>query len=137
MLGVPTIADRSRKRWWSEDLLGRAIFHQTPTATGRAARRGCGGVCRQLLEARLGARLDIQKFFDALGRKGGGPHRLPWVCCMCAVARPGAVARPCTSGPRYPARVAVSPVLANLFLHYAFDEWMAGSSRCPVRTLRR
>ena len=24
---------------------------------------------------------------------------------------------------------AVSPVIANLFLHYAFDAWLAGSSR--------
>ena len=31
---------------------------------------------------------------------------------------------------------SVSPVLANLFLHYAFDAWMDGSSRASVRAVR-
>ena len=27
---------------------------------------------------------------------------------------------------------AVSPILANLFMHYAFDSWMAGNSRAAL-----
>ena len=33
------------------------------------------------------------------------------------------------AGAGHPAGSAVSPVLANLFLHYAFDMFLAGSSR--------
>ena len=59
-----------------------------------------------------------------------GQHRFAVGGAVCAsvAASPGATARryPADSATGAPRKgLAVSPVLANLFLHYAFDVWMA------------
>ena len=78
--------------------------------------------------------LDIQKFFDSLDhrsrRQGGeGQHRPEMGAAVCeAVAESAAAAPDGTLQERdrgTPQGSAVSPVLANLFLHYAFDMFLA------------
>jgi len=97
------------------------------------AGRGCG-MSETLLEEGLVVDLDIQKFFDSV----------PWDLMVTAVeahtdARwvllyvkrwlaapvqlPDGTLQQRDRGT--PQGSAVSPVLANLFLHYAFDAWMA------------
>ena len=130
----------SRKRWWPMQLAkqGRSrSFTTTPMATGRAARRWMRWErCRQRCwKNDWVIDLDIQKFFDSVDhgtrRQGGeGQHRPAVGGAVCAaVAAPprcSCPTVPCSERDRgTPQGSAVSPVLANLFLHYAFDVWMA------------
>jgi RNA-directed DNA polymerase len=71
--------------------------------------------------------LDIQKFFDTvpwdLLLKAVAAHTdQPWVLLYVERWLTAPMQRPDGSTPQ---GSAVSPVLANLFLHYAFDMWMA------------
>ena len=97
-----------------------------------------------LLGQRLGVDLDIQKFFDSV------PWDLivkavevntdqPWVVLYVKRWLAAPVQRSDGSQAERdrgtPQGSAVSPVLANLFLHYAFDEWMA--RRFPAVSFER
>jgi group II intron reverse transcriptase/maturase len=137
-LGVPTVADRVAQTVVARFLGAKveAIFHQDSYGY-RPGRSGLDAVevCRRRCwERDWVIDLDIQAFFDSV------PHDLiikaveantdePWVLLYvkrwleapmqqsdgCLVKRDRGT----------PQGSAVSPMLANLFLHYAFDAWMA------------
>jgi len=145
VLGVPTIADRVAQTvvaMYLEPLV-EPKFHQDSYGyrPGRSAHQAVG-VCRQrcwkydwLID------LDVQKFFD----------EVPWDLVVKAVAavcdcrwvllyvkrwlaaplkHPDGTLVERDKGT--PQGSAVSPVLANLFMHFAFDSWMARSfPGCP------
>jgi RNA-directed DNA polymerase len=137
VLGVPTVADRVAQTVVARRL-GREvepIFH--PGSWGyRPGRSPLDAVrtCRQRCwEADWVIDLDIQKFFDSvpwdLMVKAVEKHTdQPWVVLY--VKRWLAAPLQYRDGTRVerdrgtPQGSAVSPVLANLFLHYAFDVWM-------------
>ena len=138
ILGVPTVADRVAQTVVAMQLEARteAIFHRD--SYGYRPRRSAHqalAVCRQRCWRKDWViDLDIQKFFDSV----------PWDLIIKAVqantdqqwvvlyvkrwlAAPlqlpdGTLAERDRGTPQ---GSAVSPVLANLFMHYAFDMWLA------------
>ena len=138
MLGVPTVADRVAQTVVAEELGSRveAIFHEDSYGyrPGRSA-LGAVGACRQRCwKADWVIDLDIQKFFDSVSRElmlkaVGANTDLPWVMLyvrrwlQAPVQLPDGTLLQRDRGT--PQGSPVSPVLANLFLHYAFDTWMA------------
>ena len=87
-----------------------------------------------LLALRLGARLDVCAFFDSINwellLKAVRQHtECPWVLLYverwlkAPVQMEDGSVVPRTAGT--PQGGVISPLLANLFLHYAFDTWMA------------
>ena len=94
-----------------------------------------------VLEVRLGDRsrrpeVLRRRSVGPRGQSGGGGHRLPLGAVVCeAVAgcpavRPDGALEQRSKGT--PQGSAVSPILANLFMHYAFDLWMARNlPGCP------
>jgi len=138
MLGVPTIADRVAQMVVARRLEVKVepIFH--PGSYGyRPGRSGTGrggGLPATVLEVRLGDRSGHPEILRqrAVGphrQGGGGQHRPAVGDPVCATVAAAPVRMPNgTSQQRdrgTPQGSAVSPVLANLFLHYAFDAWMA------------
>ena len=138
VLGVPTIADRIAQTVVAGELekVVEPKFH--PDSYGYRPRRGAldaVGVCRKRCWAIDWAiKVDIQGFFDtvdhALMLKAVEANTdLPWVLLYVRrwltaplqLADGSLTER--TAGT--PQGSAVSPVLANLFLHYAFDAYMA------------
>ncbi|MFD4723430.1 group II intron reverse transcriptase/maturase, partial [Streptomyces sp. NPDC058431] len=138
MLGIPAVADRVAQTVVARHLMRRVdpVFH--PDAYGyRPGRSALDAVekCRERCWKRNWVvELDIQKFFDSV----------PWDLLVKAVeAHTDAVwvklyVRRRLAAPLVmpdgsliqrergtPQGAPVSPVLANLFLHYAFDAWMA------------
>lgn len=138
MLGVPTIADRVAQTvvaMYLEPLV-ESRFH--PDSYGYRPKRAAWdavGVCRQRCwKFDWVIDLDVQKFFDTV----------PWDLVVTAVQRAtdcpwvllyvkrwlqaplqlpdGTLAERNRGTPQ---GSAVSPILANLFMHYAFDLWMA------------
>ena len=138
VLGVPTVADRVAQTVVARRLEDRVepMFH--PDSYGYRPRRSAldaVAACRQRCWRKDWViDLDIAQFFDSV------PHDLvikavrahtdvPWVLLY--------VRRWLTAGLQHadgtvtdrdrgtPQGSAVSPVLANLFMHYAFDAWMA------------
>jgi RNA-directed DNA polymerase len=137
-LGVPTVADRVAQTVVARSLEARveAIFHQDSYGY-RPGRSGLDAVevCRRRCWGKDWViDLDIQSFFDSV------PHDLivkaveantdePWV--LLYVKRWLVAPLQQADGSLLerdrgtPQGSAVSPLLANLFLHYAFDAWMA------------
>jgi RNA-directed DNA polymerase len=137
ILGVPTIADRVAQTVVAGVLEEKveSIFH----SDSYGYRRGRGaldavGVCRERCwKTDWVIDLDIQKFFDTvpwdLMVKAVEAHTdQPWVVLYvkrwlaAPLQLPDGSVRQRDRGT--PQGSAVSPVLANLFLHYAFDAWM-------------
>jgi len=137
VLGVPTVADRVAQTVVARRLEGKVepIFH--PDSYGyRPARSALEavGVCR----ARCWKRdwvldMDIQAFFDSVDHdlllRAVERHTdQPWVVLyvkrwlVAPLQHPDG--RLVERNRGTPQGSAVSPVLANLFLHYAFDAWM-------------
>nr|WP_269330441.1 group II intron reverse transcriptase/maturase [Kineosporia babensis] len=138
VLGVPTVADRVAQTVVASRLEAEveAIFHPDSYGyrPGRSALDAVG-VCRtRSWRWDWVVDLDIEKFFDSvpwdLLLKAVEAHTdQPWVLLYVRrwLAAPmqssdGAVRQRDRGTPQ---GSAVSPVLANLFLHYAFDAWMA------------
>jgi RNA-directed DNA polymerase len=137
-LGIPTIADRVAQTVVARRLEAKVepIFH--PDSYGYRPRRSAldaVGACRERCwKTDWVIDLDIQKFFDsvdhALMVKAVEAHAdVPWVVLYvkrwlsAPLALPDGTLQPRDRGT--PQGSAVSPVLANLFMHYAFDMWMA------------
>lgn len=138
MLGLPTVADRVAQTVVAEELKSRteAIFHDDSYGyrPGRSAEHALGVCRRRCWKTDWVIDLDIQKFFDTVSwdrmlKAVGANTDLPWVMLyvrrwlQAPVALPDGTLQQRDRGT--PQGSPVSPVLANLFLHYAFDMWMA------------
>jgi len=138
LLGVPTIADRVAQMVVARRLEAKVepIFH--PDSYGYRPNRSAldaVAACRQRCWKRDWViDLDVQKFFDSvpwdLVVKAVAAHATePWVLLYikrwlaAPLQRPDGTLQQRDRGT--PQGSAVSPVLANLFMHYAFDAWMA------------
>ncbi|MCA1681738.1 MAG: group II intron reverse transcriptase/maturase [Actinobacteria bacterium] len=138
MLGVPTVADRIAQTVVARRLEGKveSIFH--PDSYGYRPNRetlDAVAACRRRCWKRDWViDLDVQKFFDSVDHdlvvKAVEVHTdAPWVVLYvrrwltAPIQHPDGTVRQRDRGT--PQGSAVSPVLANLFLHYAFDAWMA------------
>lgn len=136
-LGVPTVADRvaqtvaaRRLEAACEPLFHADSFGFRPGRSAHEAVRRCRDRCWQ---RRWVVDLDIRRFFDnvdwdLLVRAVESLELPSWVVlyvrrwlAVDAVAADGTVTRRDRGTPQ---GGPVSPVLANLFLHYAFDAWM-------------
>ncbi len=138
ILGVPTVADRVAQTVVARRLAREVepIFHADSYGyrPGRSALDAVAMCRRRCWKADWVIDLDIQKFFDSvpwgLVVKAVAAHTDdPWVVLYVTrwLAAPlqlpdGTLQRRDRGTPQ---GSAVSPVLANLFLHYAFDAWMA------------
>jgi RNA-directed DNA polymerase len=138
ILGVPTVADRvaqtvvaRRLEWKVESIFHTDSYGYRP---GRAPEDAVE-VCKQRCWKRDWViDLDIQKFFDTVAwdlvvKAVEANTDLPWVVLYVKrwLEAPVQQADGTTlvRDRGTPQGSAVSPVLANLFLHYAFDAWMA------------
>ena len=138
ILGVPTVGDRIAQTVVAARLEEKVepIFH--PDSYGYRPGRSpldAVGACRaRCWEYDWVIDLDVQKFFDSVSWdlvvKAVAAHTdLPWV--LLYVKRWLAAPMQLSDGTLHdrdrgtPQGSAISPVLANLFLHYAFDAWMA------------
>jgi RNA-directed DNA polymerase len=140
ILGVPTVGDRIAQTVVAHVLERKVepIFH--PDSYGYRPRRSAidaVGRCRvRCWNADWVIDLDIRAFFDSvpweLVTKAVATHTDPsqsWVVLyvqrwlQAPLQLPDGTLRERDRGT--PQGSAVSPVLANLFLHYAFDAWMA------------
>ncbi len=138
VLGVPTVADRIAQTVVARRLEGEveSIFH--PDSYGyRPARSALDavGVCRaRCWKTDWVLDLDIRSFFDSVDHdlliRAVRRHTdQPWVVLyvkrwlLAPLQHPDGSLADRDRGT--PQGSAVSPVLANLFLHYAFDAWMA------------
>lgn len=138
MLGVPTIADRVAQTVAARHLEAKVepIFH--PDSYGYRPRRSALDaveVCRRRCwKYDWVIDLDIEKFFDTvpwdLVVKAVEAHTdAPWVLLYVKRWLAAPLQQPDgTLIERHrgtPQGSSVSPVLANLFMHYAFDTWLA------------
>lgn len=137
MLGIPTVADRVAQTVVARRLEGKVepIFH--PDSYGYRPKRSsldAVTICRKRCwKTDWVIDLDIQKFFDSvrwdLTIKAVEAHTdVPWVVLYVKrwLAAPlqlpdGTLAERDRGTPQ---GSPVSPVLANLYLHYAFDMWL-------------
>ena len=137
ILGVPTIADRIAQTVVAARLEAEVepIFH--PDSYGYRPGRSpldAVGACRtRCWKYDWIIDLDVQKFFDSVSWdlvvKAVTAHTdLPWVLLYvkrwlaAPIQLPDGTLQDRERGT--PQGSAISPLLANLFLHYAFDAWM-------------
>lgn len=137
MLGVPTVGDRVAQTVVAKYLEGivEPVFH--PDSFGyrpnRSALDAVDKCCSRCWRYDWVIDLDIQKFFDSVPwhfiLKAVMAHTTePWVLLYVKrwlaapiQAKDGSLlARFCGT----PQGSAISPILANLFMHYAFDVWL-------------
>ena len=142
ILGIPTVADRVAQgavKIFVESKLD-SIFHADsygyrPNKSAHQALKRCAERCwshNWVLE------IDIKSFFDNVRHdlviKALEHHKMPkWVILYCKRW----LRAPMTSSTGSlqerevgtPQGGVISPLLANLFLHYAFDEWMARNNK--------
>ncbi|MGJ6970072.1 group II intron reverse transcriptase/maturase [Streptosporangium sp. G11] len=138
ILGVPTVADRIAQTVVARRLEAKVepIFHADSYGyrPGRSALHAVDACRRRCWKSDWVIDLDIQKFFDSVRwdlivKAVEANTDQPWVVLY--VKR--WLQAPLQSADETlqqrdrgtPQGSAVSPVLANLFLHYAFDAWMA------------
>ena len=138
ILGVPTIADRVAQTVVAMHLEGRAepIFH--PDSYGYRPKRSAldaVAVCRERCWSKDWViDLDVRKFFDTVPwdlvvKAVEAVTDCSWV--LLYVKRWLAAPMQLPDGTLQerhmgtPQGSAVSPILANLFMHFAFDRWMA------------
>jgi RNA-directed DNA polymerase len=138
MLGVPTIADRVAQTVVAAriEAVVEPVFHGDSYGyrPGRSALDAVGACRERCWKHDWVIDLDVSRFFDSvrwdLIIKAVERHvDLPWVILYVRrwLAAPvqmpdGSLARRDRGTPQ---GSAVSPVLANLFMHYAFDTWAA------------
>ena len=138
VLGVPTVADRLAQTVVALVLERRAepVFHQGSYGyrPGRGAIDAVAACRRRCWESSWVIDMDIQAFFDTVPwdlvcRAVETVCDLPWVMLYVrrwlkapAQQSDGTLTERWRSTPQ---GSAVSPVLANLFMHYALDVWLA------------
>ena len=149
--GVPTVADRVAQTVAARALEARVepVFHPDSYGyrPGRSALDAVAACRRRCWESDWVIDLDIQKFFDSVPwdlvvkAVAGATPTCPWVVLYvqrwlaAPLQLPDGTLQQRDRGT--PQGSAVSPVLANLFLHYAFDMWMdPGVPGRRVRALR-
>jgi group II intron reverse transcriptase/maturase len=139
ILGVPTVGDRVAQTAAAMALEPgtEAVFHED----SYGYRRGKGALdavarCRERCWARDWViDLDIRAFFDSVpwdlvakAVQANVTHEQRWIALYVTrwlaapIVMPGGRTRARDRGT--PQGSAVSPVLANLFMHYAFDKWL-------------
>ena len=139
ILGVPTVADRIAQTVAAARLeeIAEPKFHDDSYGyrPGRSALDAAGKCRERCWRHDWVIDLDIRKFFDSVPwdlivKAVEANTTLPWVILYVKrwLAAPilmpdGSLAQRDRGTPQ---GSAVSPVLANLFLHYALDTWMAG-----------
>jgi RNA-directed DNA polymerase len=138
LLGVPTVADRVAQTVVANAISERAEPRFHPDSYGyRPAKAALDavGVCRQRCwKYDWVIDLDVRKFFDTVRwdlvlKALEAVTTTPWVLLYvkrwlaAPLQLPDGSLQQRTEGT--PQGSAVSPVLANLFMHYAFDTWMA------------
>ena len=137
VLGVPTVADRVAQTVVAMHLEQRAEPRFHPDSYGyrpkRSAHDALAACRKRCWKYDWAIDLDVQKFFDTV------PWDLvvkavqtvtdsPWVLLYvkrwlaAPLVHPDGVLEQRSKGT--PQGSAVSPILANLFMHYAFDTWM-------------
>jgi group II intron reverse transcriptase/maturase len=136
-LGIPTVTDRVAQTVVKMVLEPLVEPHFHPDSygyrPGRAALDAVGVARQRCWDADWVIDLDIKAFFDSISHelveRAVAHHTdLPWVRLYIArwlrapVQRPDGTLEARTQGT--PQGGVVSPLLANLFLHYAFDAWM-------------
>jgi len=127
---LPPLSNRDRKsRFLHQQSCSRSYGYRP----GRSALDAVGVTRKRCWDADWVIDLDIQAFFDSLPHdlveRAVAHHTdLPWVRLYIArwlrapVQHPDGTREERTKGT--PQGGVVSPLLANLFLHYAFDRWM-------------
>ncbi len=136
-LGIPTVADRVAQTVVKMVLepMVEPMFHRDSYGyrPGRSALDAVGMARKRCWEADWVIDLDIKAFFDSLDHdlveRAVAHHTdMPWVrlyvarWLRAAVQRMDGTLEPRSKGT--PQGGVISPLLANLFLHYAFDLWM-------------
>ena len=137
ILGVPTIGDRVAQTVVAMHLEERVdpIFHPDSYGyrPGKSALDAVGKCRERCWKKDWAIDLDVQKFFDSVRHdlltKAVEAHTtVPWVLLYvkrwltAPIQQPDGTLAERDRGT--PQGSAVSPVLANLFLHYAFDMWL-------------
>ncbi len=137
-LGVPTVGDRIAQTVVARVLEHKAepVFHSDSYGyrRGRSAIDAVAQCRRRCWKADWVIDLDISAFFDSVRwdliiRAVAAHTDQPWVVLytrrwlQAPLLLPEGTLRQRDRGT--PQGSAVSPILANLFLHYAFDAWMA------------
>jgi RNA-directed DNA polymerase len=138
ILGVPTVADRIAQTVVARRLEAKVepIFHPDSYGyrPGRSALHAVAACRDRCWKTDWVIDLDIQKFFDSVPwdlvvKAVAANTDLPWVVLYVKRWLQAPLALPDGSllqrDRGTPQGSSVSPVLANLFLHYAFDSWMA------------
>ena len=145
MLGVPTVADRIAQTVVCMVLEPAAepVFHPDSYGyrPGRSALHAVARARRRCWENDWVIDMDIRAFFDTVPwdlvlRAVKHHSREPWVLLYvkrwleAPLQLPDGTISERTMGT--PQGSAISPLLANLFMHYAFDAWMARDERFDV-----
>ena len=137
LLGVPNTADRvaqTAAAMWLEARL-EPVFHRDSYGyrPGRSAHGALAACRRRCWEKDWVLDLDVRAFFDSVPHslllKAVAHHvREPWVLlCITRWLKAPMVMPDGTIVAREkgtPQGSPISPILANLFMHYAFDTWM-------------
>ena len=145
LFGIPTVADRVAQTVvkmalepWVEPVFQADSYGYRP---GKSALDAVGMARKRCWEFDWVVDLDIKAFFDSLDHdlveRAVAHHTdVPWVRLYISrwlrapVQRPDGSLEPRTKGT--PQGGVISPLLANLFLHYAFDVWMRRTfPECP------
>jgi group II intron reverse transcriptase/maturase len=136
-LGIPTVADRVAQTVAKMALepLVEPVFHEDSYGyrRGRSALDAVAVARKRCWTSDWVIDLDIKAFFDSISHelveRAVAHHTgLPWVRLYVSrwlrapVQRPDGTMEERTKGT--PQGGVISPLLANLFLHYAFDLWM-------------
>jgi RNA-directed DNA polymerase len=139
ILGVPTVADRVAQTVAAARLekVAEPKFHDDSYGyrPGRSALDAAGKCRERCWQYDWVIDLDIRKFFDSVSwdlivKAAEANTTVPWVILYVKRWLAAPILMPDGSLAQRDRGTAqgsaVSPVLANLFLHYAFDTWMAG-----------